>query len=80
MQVTPAAGGGNADLALLAKRLASHGAFTSTPHLLRGVLNAERGENTEAVELTVFRDGRAVFKGVSDAVAARRLYSRYVGD
>ncbi|MGH9434260.1 MAG: ThiF family adenylyltransferase, partial [Terriglobia bacterium] len=30
-------------------------------------------------EITVFRDGRAIIKGVEDAAAARGLYARYVG-
>lgn len=33
----------------------------------------------ENVEFTVFRDGRAILKGVDDAAAARALYARYVG-
>jgi molybdopterin-synthase adenylyltransferase len=33
------------------------------------------GEN----ELTVFRDGRAIIKGIDDVAAARSLYSRFVG-
>lgn len=31
-------------------------------------------------ELTLFRDGRAIIKGTSDAAAARALYSRFVGN
>jgi molybdopterin/thiamine biosynthesis adenylyltransferase len=30
-------------------------------------------------EITVFKDGRAILKGVEDAAAARGLYARYVG-
>jgi adenylyltransferase/sulfurtransferase len=30
-------------------------------------------------ELTIFRDGRAIVKGVADIAAARSLYARYVG-
>jgi adenylyltransferase/sulfurtransferase len=30
-------------------------------------------------EITVFRDGRAIVKGVADVAAARSLYARYVG-
>jgi adenylyltransferase/sulfurtransferase len=35
--------------------------------------------SAEGCEFTVFRDGRAILKGVSDPVEARVLYSRYVG-
>jgi adenylyltransferase/sulfurtransferase len=31
------------------------------------------------LELTVFRDGRAIIKGTDDPAAARTAYARYVG-
>ena len=34
---------------------------------------------TDAYELTVFPDGRAIVKGTSDTGVARSLYARYVG-
>jgi len=34
---------------------------------------------TEAYELTVFADGRAIVKGTGDPGIARSLYARYVG-
>ena len=30
-------------------------------------------------EMTVFADGRAVFKGTTDPAVARTLYARYIG-
>lgn len=66
------------DLAALAARLAAHGVFDVRPHMLRGVLEAERGD-AGAVELTVFRDGRAIVKGIRDLPRGRAIYARYVG-
>ncbi|HRR57379.1 MAG TPA: NAD(P)H-binding protein, partial [Acidobacteriota bacterium] len=31
------------------------------------------------LEVTVFRDGRAIIKGTDDLAQARSIYSRYVG-
>jgi adenylyltransferase/sulfurtransferase len=59
------------DLAEVGRRLGSAGQVTTTPYLVRLVL--------EANELTVFADGRAIVKGTSDLGVARSLYARYVG-
>ncbi len=37
------------------------------------------GEEGAAFQITVFSDGRAVFKGTTDPAVARSLYARYVG-
>ncbi len=79
IQVLPATSGAAVDLAALADRLAAHGAFERTEHLLRGVLAAESARSGWPVELTVFRDGRALVKGTTDAAVARSIYARYVG-
>lgn len=80
VQVAPPGYGVSVDLDALAARLAKHGPFTATRFLVRGVLSGEIGRgNGKAVELTVFRDGRAIIKGVQDSAAARTLYARYVG-
>lgn len=80
VQVAPPGNGASIDLNALAARLANHGTFTVTRFLVRGVLSGEAGRgNGKAVELTVFRDGRAIIKGVQDSAAARTLYARYVG-
>lgn len=75
VQVMPNATGESVDLGELRARLAAHGAFVATEHLLRGRLERERG----GIELTVFRDGRAIVKGTSDAAVARGIYAKYVG-
>ncbi len=75
VQVMPSAAGASVDLGELRLRLAAHGAFTATEHLLRGRLERERG----GIELTVFRDGRAIVKGTSDSAVARGIYAKYVG-
>jgi adenylyltransferase/sulfurtransferase len=59
------------DLEALAARLAEIGPVSVNPYLLRFA--------AEGCEFTVFRDGRAILKGVSDPVEARVLYARYVG-
>jgi adenylyltransferase/sulfurtransferase len=64
---------GGIELDLLAARLASHGEVSRTPHLLRAALRAEQ------LELTVFRDGRAIVKGTTDTARARAIYARFIG-
>lgn len=59
------------DLGALSERLSSLGAVRHNVYLLRLVA-------TE-FELTLFPDGRALFKGVKDPALARSLYARYVG-
>ncbi len=81
VQVMPTSGGAGGrggtvvDLDALRERLSAHGTFVATGHLLRGKLERERG----GIELTVFRDGRAIVKGTTDAGVARGVYARYVG-
>ena len=58
-------------LAALAGRLAGLGGVEVNEYLLR--LQAE------GKELTIFADGRAIVKGVTDEGQARALYARYVG-
>jgi adenylyltransferase/sulfurtransferase len=41
------------------------------PYLLRAIL--------DGLEMTLFRDGRAIIKGTEDESAARTVYARYVG-
>jgi molybdopterin-synthase adenylyltransferase len=55
----------------LATRLAPLGDVVHNPYLLR--LRAE------GVELTLFRDGRAIVKGTNDPGVARAFYARYIG-
>ena len=59
------------DLNALARQLAPVGEVKVNEFLLR----VDIGE----IELTVFRDGRAIIKGTSDTAAARGIYARYVG-
>jgi adenylyltransferase/sulfurtransferase len=74
VQVLPGIGAGaGVDLDALGERLASHGEVQRTAHLLRAKLAAE------GLELTVFRDGRAIVKGTTDLPRARAVYARFVG-
>ncbi len=74
VQVLPPASAASAyDLDALAQRLHPFGETASTPHLVRARLDEE------GMELTVFRDGRAIVKGTNDAGRARAIYARYVG-
>lgn len=67
------------DLPSMARTLSAHGEFAVTPFLLRGVFRQEKGHNGEAVELTLFSNGRAIIKGVTEPARARAIYAKYVG-
>ncbi|MCB9831334.1 MAG: ThiF family adenylyltransferase [Planctomycetes bacterium] len=62
---------GQVDLGALAARLAGQGDIRHNDFLLVFA--------SQEVEITVFRDGRAIVKGCTDGAEARRLYQRYVG-
>jgi molybdopterin-synthase adenylyltransferase len=80
VQVAPPRDVGGVDLVAIKARLDSHGTFTAVASLLvRGVLNSEKGDEGDAIGLTVFADGRAIVKGTQRAEVARSIYSRYVG-
>lgn len=68
------------DLASIAHRLAPHGAFHSTPHVLRGILHMETPDDGHPIELTVFADGRAIVRGTVEIGVAKAIYARYVGE
>lgn len=57
----------------LARKLEPSGQVTRNPFLLRLTLS------DAAIEITVFRDGRAIIQGTDDISIARGLYARYVG-
>lgn len=59
------------DLQEMQKRLAPHGAVRANDFVLRF--------SHEALEMTLFPDGRAIIKGTTDPAVARSLYARYVG-
>jgi len=61
----------NLDLPALAARLSTIGPVSLSSHLLRF--------SAEGCDFTLFRDGRAILKGVSEPSEARALYARYVG-
>ena len=82
VQITPPSrpdSGAPIDPAALARRLAPHGTFTANRFLARGVLEGERGEEGEAIEITVFPDGRAIIRGTGRPELARSVYARYIG-
>lgn len=60
------------DLPSLARRLAPHGPIEDRGYFVRLVLD-------ECV-LTVFRDGRAIFDGLTDPTRARSLYDLLIGE
>lgn len=64
-------GNGGVDLQQLAIALEPLGEVRSNEYALRF--------RKPPHELTVFRDGRAIVKGVDDVAAARSIYARYVG-
>jgi adenylyltransferase/sulfurtransferase len=59
------------DLHALAARLAPSGEVRANEYLVRF--------RAPEAELVVFRDGRAIVKGVSEPARARSLYAKYVG-
>lgn len=73
VQVSPSAST-PVDLERLADRLGAVATVTRTPFLLRARVPEQGG-----VDLTVFRDGRAIIKGVRGADQARAVYARWVG-
>lgn len=76
VQVTPAGGAGEIDLAALAGRLRTHGNVVLGERHVRAAI---RSADQAPLELTVFSDGRAIVGGVTDATLARSIYARYVG-
>ncbi len=62
----------NLDLGALGERLRASVSIKQNEFLLRFV--------ADGVEMTVFRDGRAIVKGIDDIAVARTLYSKYVGN
>lgn len=61
------------DMPALSASLSTHGPFETSPFTIKGRLESED------VGVTVFRDGRAIFEGVSEPGVARALYARYIG-
>ena len=59
------------DLVEFASRMSSVPDLKQNDYLVRFMV--------EGKEFTVFRDGRAIIKGVDDVAAARSLYARFVG-
>jgi adenylyltransferase/sulfurtransferase len=57
----------------LAGKLEKSGAVTRNPFLVRLTLP------DQSIEITIFRDGRAIIQGTDDVSVARGLYARYVG-
>jgi len=78
VQITPG-GRSTIDLAALATRLSSHGDADATRHLCRIRFESEHGDDGERIEMTIFRDARAIVRPLTDASRARTLYDRYVG-
>lgn len=68
------------DLSEIARRLAPHGSFIATPHLVRGAFFRERETDSDkAITLTIFPDARAIVGGTTDAAMARSILARYLG-
>lgn len=72
VQVSPATSAA-LDLTRLAESLQTVGSVTRNPFLLRVQLHEP------ALQLTVFRDGRAIVQGTEDPAVARTIYARYLG-
>lgn len=68
---------GRLDLEALEKGLAGLGEAKRNEFALRFVPAEKAGG--QALELTIFPDGRAIIKGTTDPALARSVYARYVG-
>ncbi|MGH7131795.1 MAG: ThiF family adenylyltransferase [Phycisphaerales bacterium] len=81
VQVMPPSAGRGAeiDLARLAERLRPHGDVVIGESHVRAAIREGNGSQGSKLDLTVFRDGRAIVGGVTDATLARSIYARYVG-
>ena len=79
VQVMPAEGGVEVDLVRLAERLRPHGDVVVGESHVRAAIAQNTGGFGSKLDLTVFRDGRAIVGGVTDATLARSIYARYVG-
>ncbi len=78
VQVSPPAPA-TLDLASLAGRLGGVAEVREHPFMLRCRLPEEPAEGGGCLELTLFRDGRAIVKGTSRPERARSVYAKYVG-
>ena len=74
VQVRPRDHSTRLDMAAAAEKLSRVGAVQRTPYLLRCRL-----AEPDAMELTLFSDGRAILSGTTDLGRARSVYARYVG-
>ncbi len=72
IQIAPSQSG-TIDLKDLAEKLSSSGPVTANAFLVRLTIPEQE------MELTVFRDGRAIIQGTEDLSVARTLYARYIG-
>ncbi len=67
------------DLAKVAIMLAPHGSFGMRGGLLVGTLRGVQSPEGNAIELTIFPDGRAIIGGSIDETFARGIYDRFIG-
>ena len=67
------------DLGGLLERLSERGRFEIVEGVLKGTVDHERSPSDQAVELTVFPDGRAIIHGDVDLAWARGVHARFLG-
>jgi adenylyltransferase/sulfurtransferase len=65
------------DIPAMAKRMQNLGIVSNNAWLLHVQLHTLK--DGALAGFTLFRDGRAVFRGVKDAAEARTAYARYIG-
>ena len=79
VQVRPAVAPVAFDLGRIAAKLRALGPVEQNAYLVRCALeDASRGESPK-LQLTVFRDGRAIIQGTTNTEQARSIYARTVG-
>lgn len=79
VQVLPPEGAPRVTPAEIAHALSRHGDFRAGDFVARGTLADEKGEDGDAIEITIFADGRAIVRGTRSPERARSIYARYVG-
>ena len=79
VQIRRSESDGTVDLQGILERLSSRGGFEIVEGVLRGTIHDERSPSDQAIEITVFPDGRAIIQGDVDLAWARGVHARFLG-
>jgi len=76
VQLTHRQHGGKLQFDEIARRLQKHGKVRTNEFMLR----AEIRDNEKDYEITLFADGRAIVRGTGEAIVARAVFAKFVGN